>query len=151
MADTDDEAVELILLPRMNILRDKQGIVRVTYLAGSIIDVKDKMQEKEAIWRITNGINHPFLFSFESMVTITKEAKEYSIQVEMEQPFLAIAILVDNFAYQLLADFYFRFYKPKVTYQVFKDEIRAVEWLLEQKKMKSEKVNSKSENNSFKN
>ena len=149
MSDSDNNAVELILLPNMNILLDKQGIVRVTYLGGSIIDVKDKMQEKEAVWRITKGIKHPFLYSFESMVTITKEAKEYSIQVEAEQPFLAIAILVDNFAYQLLADFYFKFYKPKVTYKVFKDEIKAVEWLMEEKMMHLEKVNSQSGNNSF--
>ncbi len=144
MANTDDTAVELILLPNMNILLDKQGIVRVTYLGGSVIDLEDKQQEKEAVWKITKGVKHPFLFSFESMVTVTKEAKEYSIAVEMEQPFLAIAILVDNFAYRLLADFYFRFYKPKVNYKVFKDEIKAVEWLLEEKVTYFQKVNAQS-------
>ncbi len=146
MADTDDRAVELIMLPNMNILLDTQGIVRITYLGGSMIDVRDKIQEKEAVGRITKGVKHPIMFAFESMVTITKEAKEYSIQVEQEQPILAIAILVDNFAYQLLADFYYRFYKPKVNYKVFKDEQKAVEWLLEEKTNYFKKFNSQSRN-----
>ena len=143
-----DDFVEAIFLSNMNICLDKRGIVFVTYLAGSIIDVKDKKEEKDAIMRITKGIKHPFLFSYESMVTVTKEANEFSIQVELEQPFLAIVILVDNFAYQLLADFYLRFYKPKVPYKVFKDETKAIEWLTDFKK-NSEKVNSQSDNNSY--
>jgi len=134
MEDKNSNAVELVLLPNMNVLMDKDGIIRITYLAGSIIDVQDKMQEKDVVWKLTGGVKHPVIYTSESMVTVTKEAKEYSIEVELEQPFLAIAMLVDNFAYQLLADFYYKFYKPKTTYKVFNEEARAVEWLLEIKK-----------------
>ena len=112
----------------------KQGIVHIRYLEGQIIDVKEKIQEKKALLDITETVKHPVLITFENYVTITKEAKEYSVLVEPDQPFLAVAILVENLAYQLMADFYFKFYKPKIAYKVFKSEEKAVEWLKEMKK-----------------
>ena len=113
---------------------DKQGIVHIRYLQGQIIDVKEKIEEKRALLELTKGVKHPILISFEHFVTVTKEAKEYSILVEPEQPFLAVAIVVDNLAYQLMADFYFKFYKPKVLYKVFKSQTKAIEWLIEIRK-----------------
>ena len=130
----NDGIVQTISLPCMTITLDKQGIVQIRYLHGHVIDVKEKILEKNALLEITKGVKHPVLISFESYVTITKEAKEYSILIESEQPFLAVAILVENFAYQLMADFYFKFYKPKVAYKVFKSQDKAIEWLEEMKK-----------------
>lgn len=131
MALKNEDIVQTISLPSMILFLDTQGIVHVKYLEGNLIDVKEKIEEKKALIELTKGEKYPVLFSFESYVTITKEAKEYSILVEPEQPFLAVAILVENLAYQLLADFYFKFYKPKVAYKVFKTESRAIEWLKE--------------------
>jgi hypothetical protein len=123
------EIVQTIALSSMMLHLDKQQIIHITYLKGEVIDVKEKMEEKNALLQLTKGIKHPVLISFESYVTITKEAKEYSILIEREQPFLAVAILVENLAYQLMADFYFKFYKPKVAYNVFKSYPLAIEWL----------------------
>ncbi|CAN5539871.1 hypothetical protein BH10BAC1_BH10BAC1_14160 [soil metagenome] len=134
MALKNEDIVQTISLPSMFICLDKQGIVHVKYLEDQTIDVKEKIEEKRAILEITKGEKHPILISFESYVTITKEAKEYSILIEPEQPFLAVAILVDNLAYQLMADFYFKFYKPKVAYKVFKSDEKAIEWLIEIRK-----------------
>lgn len=120
-----------ILLNSMSISIDKNEIVHVNYLKGQVIDVNEKNEELNANIEITNGKKQPFLFKFEPFVTITKEAKEHSIKIELEQPYLAVAIVVDNLAYQLMADFYFKFYKPKVAYKVFKSETKALEWLLE--------------------
>lgn len=127
----NDDIVQTISLSSMILCLDKQGIVHIRYLQGQIIDVKEKIEEKRALLEITKGVKHPILVSFEHFVTITKEAKEYSILVEPEQPFLAVAILVENLAYQLMADFYFKFYKPKTLYKVFKSDTKAVEWLIE--------------------
>ena len=111
MTFKNDDIVDTISFQCMTISLDKRGIVYINYLERQVIDVKEKILEKKALLEITKGVKHPVLISFESYVTITKEAKEYSILVEMEQPFLAIAILVENLAYQLMADFYFKFYK----------------------------------------
>lgn len=120
-----------ILLNSVSISIDENEIVHVNYLKGQVIDVNEKNEELKANNEITNGKKLPFLFKFEPFVTITKEAKEHSIKIELEQPYLAVAIVVDNLAYQLMADFYFKFYKPKVAYKVFKSETKALEWLLE--------------------
>lgn len=134
MALMNDDILQTISFPSMHICLDKQGIIHIKYLEGQIIDVKEKIQERFALKEITKGVKHPILISFENYVTITKEAKEYSILVEPEQPFLAIAILVENLAYQLMADFYFKFYKPKIAYKVFKSHEKAVDWLKEMQK-----------------
>ncbi len=130
----NEDIVQTISLPSMILCLDNQGIVHIRYLQGQIIDVKEKIEEKRALLEITKGVKHPILISFEHFVTITKEAKEYSILVEPEQPFLAVAILVENLAYQLMADFYFKFYKPKVAYKVFKSNTKAIDWLIEIRK-----------------
>ena len=134
MALKIEDIVKTISFPSMRIHLDKQGLIHVKYLEGQLIDVKEKILEKHALQEMTTGVKHPILISFESYVTITKEAKEYSILIEPEQPFLAVAILVENLAYQLMADFYFKFYKPKIAYKVFKSEDKAVDWLKEMQK-----------------
>lgn len=134
MALKNQDIVQTISFPSMIIRLDRQDIIHIRYLEGQIIDVKEKIQEKHALKAMTKGVKHAILISFESYVTVTKEAKEYSILVELEQPFLALAILVENLAYQLMADFYFKFYKPKVAYKVFKSEDKAIEWLKEMQK-----------------
>lgn len=131
----------------MTISLDTRGIVHVKYLKGQIVDKEDKQEELEANLAITNGEKYPFLFSFEPFVTITKEAKELSIKIEDQQPYLAVAVVVQNLAYQLMADFYFKFYKPKIAYKVFKSEEKAVTWLLEQRaKAKNENEPKKKPN-----
>jgi hypothetical protein len=127
----NEDIAKAISLPSMFIALCKQGIIHIKYLEGQTIDIKEKIEEKRALKEIAGGIKYPILISFENYVTITKEAKEYSVLIEPEQPFLAVAILVENLAYQLMADFYFKFYKPKVAYKVFKSEEKAIEWLKE--------------------
>lgn len=137
--------IRTIELPSMTVTLHSNEIVHVKYLQDQVIDVAEKKQEHQANLDITDGKKMPFLISFESYVTITKEAKEYSIKIEAEQPFLAVAIIVDNLAYQLMADFYFKFYKPKIAYKVFKSEPKAVEWLVNYRKdLESGKDPSKS-------
>lgn len=134
MALSNDDIVQTISLTSMTLNLDKQGIVHIRYHEGQTIDVKEKIEEKRALLEITKGEKHLIIISFDHFVTITKEAKEYSILIEPEQPFLAVAIIVENLAYQLMADFYFKFYKPKVAYKVFKSDDKAIEWLIEIRK-----------------
>jgi hypothetical protein len=129
----EHQFIETISFPSMTLRLDSEGIVHVRYLEGQTIDEKEKLQEYEAAMRITKGVPHPFIFSFESYVTVTKRAKELSIEIEMKQPFLVVAIIVDNMAYQILADFYFKIYKPKVFCRVFKSPEKATKWLIQMK------------------
>jgi hypothetical protein len=130
--------VKTLHLPFAELTLDSSGIIRVNYLDGAIIDVPEKKELFNAYQELTNDIKTLFIFRAQSHVNFTKEAKVYSIRVEPLQPFMAIAVVADNLAYQLLADFYFKFYKPKVAYKVVKSEEKAVEWLLEYRKAVNE-------------
>ena len=123
--------VQTIALPFAEITKDENGIIRVHYLEGSSIDIPQKKQLFRAYSDITGGERSLFVFKAQNHVNFSKEAKEYSVRVELKQPFLAVAVVAHNLAYQLIADFYFKFYKPKVAYKVFKSEDKAVEWLLQ--------------------
>ena len=142
MAIDKDDVVDNIQLPNMSIELDKQGIVYITYVEGSIIDIEEKTEERDAVIKITKGVKHPILFLFESMVTITRAAKEYSVKAEAETPYLAVALLAENFAHVISANFYLRFYSPNVPTKVFKTEVQATDWLLsEVAKFKSNSTN----------
>ena len=133
-----------VQLPSMNIELDTQGIVYVTYVEGSIIDVEEKKEERETILKITKGIKHPVLFSFENMVTITRAAKEYSVTPESEESFLAVALMAESFAQVVASNLYIKFYNPKIASKVFRNDIKAVEWLLEIKNNKEEQKSDSS-------
>jgi len=122
---------KVLTLPFAELSLDDNGIIRVNYIGGSIIDVPEKKLLFKAYQELTSDIKTLFIFQAQSHVNFTKEAKEYSIRIEPLQPFMAIAVVADNLAFQLLADFYFKVYKPKVAYKVVKSEEKAVEWLLE--------------------
>jgi len=118
-------------LPFAEITKDEKDIFRVHYLEGVSIDIPQKKELFRAYKEITKGEKAVFIFKAQNHVSFSKEAKEYSVRVEARQPFLAVAIIAHNLAYQLIADFYFKFYKPKMVYKVFKVEDKAVEWLLQ--------------------
>ena len=144
MASESGNIKESVQLPSMNIELDTQGIVYVTYVEGSIIDIEEKKEERETILKITKGIKHPVLFSFENMVTITRAAKEYSVTSEAEDSFLAVALMAESFAHVIASNFYIKFYNPKIASKVFRNDIKAVEWLLEVKNNKEEKKSDSS-------
>jgi hypothetical protein len=126
--------VKTLKLSFADITLDESGIIRVNYLSGSVIDVSEKKELFNAYQEITNDVKSLFIFKAQNNVNFTKEAKKYSIRVEPLQPFMAIAVVADNLAYQILADFYFKIYKPKVAYKVVKSEEKAIEWLLSYQK-----------------
>lgn len=130
MAVTKENLVELIQLPSINIELDRQGILHITYVEGSIIDIEEKKEELEAVMKITKGEKHPVIFYFETMVTVTRAAKEYSVKAEREFPYLAVALLAEDFAHVIAVNLYLKLYNPSIETKVFKSDVKAEEWLL---------------------
>jgi len=71
----------------------------------------------------------PFLYTGIGDVTITKEGREYSSKLEDVFPASATAVIADNLAYQIIANFYLKINKTKPPYKVFKDIPSAEVWL----------------------
>lgn len=71
----------------------------------------------------------PFLFEAGEGVTITKEARDNATLIEDISALKASAVVVDNLAYKMIANFYLAFNKPKRPYKVFSKREEAIQWL----------------------
>lgn len=65
---------------------------------------------------ITNGIPFPIVYVPGENCNVTKEARENAILIEDLTPIVATAIIAPNSIYQLIANFYIKFNKPKKPY-----------------------------------
>lgn len=71
----------------------------------------------------------PFIFEAGNDVSVTKEARENAIKLEERSPMGACAVIVSNTAYVLIANFYYKFNKPTIPYNVFKKFEKGIDWL----------------------
>ena len=63
--------------------------------------------------------------------SISKEAKEYSKQKDVEQLNKAIALLTGDWLPSILvANTYIKLYRPNIPMKIFKSELKAKQWLL---------------------
>lgn len=105
------------------------GIGSVVFRQHSEILVKDQEEMNELIQELTRGRKTPFLYQAEESVSISKEAREYGRRLSGLNPVSAAGVLARSLPYKLIADFYYKFYKPAIPYKVFSNEKEAVEWL----------------------
>ena len=105
------------------------SIVHVLYLDHAEITVEIKKEMHEIYMHITDGRKHPFLFSAAGSIWFTKEARDYASEIELQQPFLAVAMFAPTLGYRLIAEFYGKFNKPIAPYMVFKELEEAIKWL----------------------
>lgn len=81
-------------------------------------------------WQITK-IKRPFIFTGGEFVTVSKEARLNATKMESLTPVAASAIVVQNLAQRIIANYYYKFNKPKTPYRIFKDVEKAADWLNE--------------------
>lgn len=78
---------------------------------------------------VAEGQNYPFLIRINSIKNSTKEARDYLSSETGGQGIIAAAIFVDSILTNMLATFFIFLNKPKIPAKIFKDEIKAMEWL----------------------
>jgi hypothetical protein len=105
------------------------GILHITFKEETEIDVALQDQMILIYRELCGDKKRPFLYSGIGDVSITKEGREYSRQLEDVFPASAAAVIADNIAYKLIANFYLKVNKPKTPYKVFNDISSAEEWL----------------------
>lgn len=120
---------EKIIIPNCAEISIRDGIVYVVHDDGAEIDIERMKEMHVAYLRITNGKKMPFLFTTSGAFWISNEARSYARQIESQQPFSAIASLIDSLSMRLMAEFYGKFYKPEIPYKVFANETDALDWL----------------------
>lgn len=128
---TENSVIKEIKLPEVSIQLRSDGIVYVKLLENTVLDVPLQMRMLDSYQEITSQKLTPFLFESEGGVTITKEARDNAIPLEEISPCKAMAVVVTNIAYAIIANFYLKFNKPKRPYKVFKNREDAILWLRE--------------------
>ena len=78
---------------------------------------------------LTDKVKTPFIFEANPNVTVTKEARENAVKLEERSAMGSCAVVVKTTAHLLIANFYYKFNKPKIPYKVFKDFDKAIAWL----------------------
>jgi hypothetical protein len=105
------------------------GILYVKLLKDQILDVPLQLRLLEMYKKITSDKLTPILFEGEEGIIVTKEARNNAGKLEEESPCKAMAVVANNIAEVLVANFYFKFNKPKRPYKVFKNREDGIQWL----------------------
>lgn len=127
-----DQALKTIRvsdLPEALMEFKSDGIVHVTFKKNCVLDIELQMRMLAKYHWLTNSEPTPFIFESEEGLTVTKEARDNAIIIEEQSPCKAMAVVVENLAYKIIANFYMTFNKPKRPYKVFSNKKDALEWL----------------------
>jgi hypothetical protein len=104
------------------------GIVHVHVKKNTTITLLVQEEMKKVYWALTD-VKRPFVFTGDEFATITKEARNNAIEMEAHVPISSNAIIVKNLAQKIIADYYYKFNKPKNPYKVFKRFNDGIIWL----------------------
>jgi hypothetical protein len=107
---------------------DEEGIGHQYFKDNSILDIPEQLENLEAIIKVTKNKPTPFVTTAGKNIIITKDARESAIKLEQKSPINANAIVVQNLAYRLIADFFIKVQKPKIPYKIFTNKENAYEW-----------------------
>ncbi|MBX7093897.1 MAG: hypothetical protein K1X56_04180 [Flavobacteriales bacterium] len=107
----------------------EDGIVQIIFKDDTVIDVANQLENLKVFLEVLGEEKRPFMFEAMEGVTVTREGRDHAVQMESKTPACAYAIVVTNLAYKLIADFYYRFNRPKYPFKVFRKKHEAEAWL----------------------
>ena len=114
-------------IPEASIKLRSDGIVHVHYKKNTTIDMEAQGFMREIYKEMAPGKMFHYIFSAASGLTFTNEAMKNSM--DKDSPIASYAVIANNTAYRLIANFYLKVNKPKVPYKLFSSVEEAVEWL----------------------
>ena len=113
---------------RFDVSLRTDGIMHVHIHDRVEIDLDCQKKMQEVYWEVT-AESRPFIFTAGEFISITREAQKNAKVIEGDTPVVASALIVNNIAQKLMADFYYKFDPPKNPLKVFKKFDRGLEWL----------------------
>ena len=105
------------------------GIVHVTFKKDTIFDIEMQMELLRLSTEITGGKKSNFIYDAEEGVTITKEARDNATAIEHLSVTKATAVVANNLAYRIIANFYVQFNKPVTPFKVVDSLDNGIAWL----------------------
>ena len=128
-SDAEIKIIKQIKHPEATLTLRADGIVHVFYHDNTILDVPLQLRMADAFNAIADGKKSLFIFEAGDGVHVTKEARDNALKLEDSTPILASAVIADNLAYRMIANFFLKVQKPKGKYKVVANIDDAVKWL----------------------
>ena len=110
-------------------LEIREGIIWLILKEDADLDVKE-IKEFTAICEKLSG-NKPYFLISDARVnlSITSDARKAAASKELSPLLVANAVLVNNVAVRMVANFFTAVNKPHFKYKVFNEETEALAWL----------------------
>lgn len=126
-----DQLIQKIELPESIIGLRKDGILHFYYKPNVEITIEYQLRQLEVMLQIAGDQKYPALYEAGEYVTVSTEARENAIKIESQTPILCKVVYVRSLAHKIIAEFYYKFNKPKQPYKVFSDFDEGIQWLHE--------------------
>lgn len=108
-------------------------IIRVMLKKGSEIDLLKTRENIQAYINLIDGKKYAYVFYGEDdSVVYTEDARKEAREHEKMFPKTCVAVIVKTLAHRLIANFYFKIYKPGYPFKVFDKMKDAEAWCLEE-------------------
>jgi hypothetical protein len=113
-------------------LEKRDGIIWIIIKEDAEMDVKE-VKEFTVICEKLSG-NKPYILISDARVnlSITSDARKAAASKEISPLLVANAVLVNNVAVRMVANFFTTVNKPHFKYKVFNEEQEAINWLKKQ-------------------
>jgi hypothetical protein len=115
-------------IPEARISLRSDGIVHVHFHKDTTFDIPLQASMRDVYDKMLQGRKAKFIFSADEGFTLTKEVRERA-DLQDNSSILCYAMVVNNLAYKIIADFYIRVTKPKGNYKLVTSLADAVKWL----------------------
>ncbi len=125
----ESKIVKQIVLPEASLSLREDGIVMVFYKNNILLDVPLQLRMADAFNEIADGKKSLFIFEAGENVIVTKEARDNALKLEDSTPILASAVVANNLAYRIIANFFIKVQRPKGKYKVVANREEALLWL----------------------
>jgi len=126
---------EIIKTNTSEIWIDGQGLLRVKVVEGAELNLEEVIICFDSYRELGCGPHNKVLQLMDVRVnsSMNKEAREY-VAKQAKDFFIASAVVTDNLAVRLIANFINKFYKLDIPFKLFHTEEKALEWLSKYRK-----------------
>lgn len=126
--EKETENIKLLLDNEYSKIELSNGIIIATWKVSFVnLDIAKNVVNSRL--SLTAGQSYPFLIKINSIKNSTKEARDFLASKPGEEGVLAAAIYVDSTVTNMLATFFIFLNKPRIPAKIFKNELKALEWL----------------------
>ncbi len=114
-------------------LENRDGVIWLIMKEDAELDVKEVKEFTAICERLSNGKPYFLISDARVNLNITSEARIAAASKDISPLLVANAVLVNNVAVRMVANFFTAVNKPHFKYKVFNQEEEALAWLKKQK------------------